>query len=474
MIRGAIENHIMIMTWTIRKTAIIGGLIIIIILAATAAATTIPLQLLLLANAQILDPQNPIVPYVPEEQIQAPTAEDVAALQQAALQENRTTIGPAIYQNVGGFDEDDFDTGFRILVPQYWILDSWTSFDKLVTDETFGDLEARAQGLYDAKGTQLAREGKYEKAVMCIQNQSEPGIGGSVNCPIEKITGSVIISKYEDLETVPLFQPVIQAGRNITADDLIAYHLQLKQQRGSSFGSSYQIRNTTDVAVNLTDAAAATNQAISTLPARFLEYTYYINRYQEQQGIPASITAMLFVVYNDPQTGEVTGYDVEFRTQEFNAANLPAPGMIAQAEHNNLAPELEKIFGSFEIVKTSAASSSAIAEAQGEVTETTQIEETEETEQEEETGCDPSYPDVCIPPPPPNLSCGDDGVPENFEVLPPDPHGFDSNDNDGIGCEDESDQPDEPEEQPPEEEEPEGGEGEGNGGEDGNGGAGEP
>jgi hypothetical protein len=286
----------------------------------------------------------------------------------------------------------------------------------------------------------------------------------------------VIISNYEDLETVPLFQPIIQAGRNITADDLIAYHLQLKQQRGSSFGFSYQIRNMTDVAVNLTDAAA-TSQTISTLPAKFLEYTYYINRYQEQQGIPASITAMLFVVYNDPQTGEVTGYDVEFRTQEFNAANLPAPGMIAQVQHNNLAPELEKIFGSFEVVKTSAASSSAIAEAQGEATETTQIEETEETEQEE-TECDPSYPDVCIPPPPPNLSCDDDGVPENFEVLPPDPHGFDDNDNDGIGCEDESDQPDEPEEQPPgeeeEEEQPEDGEDEGNGGEDGNGGAGEP
>jgi hypothetical protein len=49
--------------------------------------------------------------------------------------------------------------------------------------------------------------------------------------------------------------------------------------------------------------------------------------------------------------------------------------------------------------------------------------------------CDPSYPDVCIPPPPPDLNCGDDGVPESFQVLPPNPHGFDDEDNDGIGCE---------------------------------------
>jgi hypothetical protein len=48
--------------------------------------------------------------------------------------------------------------------------------------------------------------------------------------------------------------------------------------------------------------------------------------------------------------------------------------------------------------------------------------------------CDPSYSDVCIPPPPPNLNCDDEGVPENFGVSGSDPHGFDG-DNDGIGCE---------------------------------------
>lgn len=47
--------------------------------------------------------------------------------------------------------------------------------------------------------------------------------------------------------------------------------------------------------------------------------------------------------------------------------------------------------------------------------------------------CDPAYPDVCIPPPPPDLDCGD--IPyRRFRVLPPDPHGFDR-DRDGIGCE---------------------------------------
>jgi micrococcal nuclease len=48
-------------------------------------------------------------------------------------------------------------------------------------------------------------------------------------------------------------------------------------------------------------------------------------------------------------------------------------------------------------------------------------------------GCDPSYPDACIPPPPPDLDCGD-VAPRRFRVVPPDPHRFDG-DHDGVGCE---------------------------------------
>ena len=49
-------------------------------------------------------------------------------------------------------------------------------------------------------------------------------------------------------------------------------------------------------------------------------------------------------------------------------------------------------------------------------------------------GCDPAYPDVCIPPGPPDLDCGDIAE-RRFRVLAPDPHRFDGNDRDGLGCE---------------------------------------
>ena len=51
----------------------------------------------------------------------------------------------------------------------------------------------------------------------------------------------------------------------------------------------------------------------------------------------------------------------------------------------------------------------------------------------QENKCDPSYPDACIAPYPPDLDCGEIGY-SNFRVIGDDPHGFDR-DNDGIGCE---------------------------------------
>ncbi len=50
-----------------------------------------------------------------------------------------------------------------------------------------------------------------------------------------------------------------------------------------------------------------------------------------------------------------------------------------------------------------------------------------------QSNCDPAYPTVCIPSPPPDLDCRDIDF-QSFTVLPPDPHLFDGNQN-GIGCE---------------------------------------
>ena len=48
-------------------------------------------------------------------------------------------------------------------------------------------------------------------------------------------------------------------------------------------------------------------------------------------------------------------------------------------------------------------------------------------------GCDPNYAGACIPPPPPDLDCGEISA-RNFQSVGSDPHNFDV-DHDGIACE---------------------------------------
>jgi hypothetical protein len=53
--------------------------------------------------------------------------------------------------------------------------------------------------------------------------------------------------------------------------------------------------------------------------------------------------------------------------------------------------------------------------------------------EEEEGNCDPSYPDVCIAPAPPDLNCGD--IPyKDVKVEGDDPHQLDR-EGDGVACE---------------------------------------
>ena len=140
---------------------------------------------------------------------------------------------------------------------------------------------------------------------------------------------------------------------------------------------------------------------------------------------------------------------LSLRLRSYNASNFPVPGMFMQQFF--LAGELKEIFNSFAIVKaptgtttTDLTTSTEDSTSGDEGSETASARLLGTTTQEEEDGgdteCDSSYPDDCIPPPPPNLNCDDEGVPENFQVVGSDPHGFDG-DNDGIGCESGSNQP---------------------------------
>lgn len=104
------------------------------------------------------------------------------------------------------------------------------------------------------------------------------------------------------------------------------------------------------------------------------------------------------------------------------AAQLTVPPNVAHADEFGQA-----------VAKARAANLGLWSACTGTETPSTTLLPTTESGPGQSAACDPAYPDACIPPPPPDLDCGDVAY-RRFRVLAPDPHGFDG-DNDGIGCE---------------------------------------
>ena len=109
--------------------------------------------------------------------------------------------------------------------------------------------------------------------------------------------------------------------------------------------------------------------------------------------------------YDNPETGEVAGFDIEFKTAKHKASNFSVPRMFIF-----LAGELKEIFDSFAIVKASTTETTTtpsttspdyLANVQeGESDTTTAIARNlmEEDEDDKDSECNSSYPDDCILP----------------------------------------------------------------------------
>jgi hypothetical protein len=107
-----------------------------------------------------------------------------------------------------------------------------------------------------------------------------------------------------------------------------------------------------------------------------------------------------------------------------------SPGSVAAVVSGEYSrSEVQFVFAYDHLLPPEEEGAAAVA-----TTTTTTPEETEpEVSEEDGEDCDNSYPDECIPPPPPVLECSDIDE-DDFEVRGSDPHGFDD-DNDGMGCE---------------------------------------
>jgi len=137
--------------------------------------------------------------------------------------------------------------------------------------------------------------------------------------------------------------------------------------------------------------------------------------------ISAGVAVVAFIavfvgIGENQQAGEQTDYQREL--EETVASESTSPSQPSAPEETDYQRELEETVSS---ESTSPSQPSA------------PVPPTPAPPAPEVNSCDPSYPDFCIPPPPPDLDCKD--IPQKkFTVLQPDPHRFDG-DKDGIGCE---------------------------------------
>jgi hypothetical protein len=246
--------------------------------------------------------------------------------------------------------------------------------------------------------------------------------GASSTNTISSINASRCLGAQEVIHIIryPDLDSRLSANNSLlttTIDNVLTYHLQKLQEVGYR---SMLIENSTDTAINIINPQ--TNVTITTVPAKLVEMTYSTNF------APNEMKRGYFILTSAsetvPNVGTTKGYSV------FYEGNSIGTGITAttSAASSSLQPTplpiaVKQTFDSFELIAVPEATQSVVQSEQG----------GSEVGQIVQAQCDPSYPDICIPPPPPSLNCEDVGF-LSFRVLSPDPHGFDG-DNDGIGCE---------------------------------------
>lgn len=306
--------------------------------------------------------------------------------QQSATSQTLAIQNRTLFQNT--------EDSFRVQVPDDWVIqDVNNTGSKLVEESTQG------YGIL----AQLCPQEQHQGLLNVSARISSSCQGSS--------EGIIHIIRYPNLDTSSLQVSNNNNNNNtdnMTSDNILLYHLQKLQEVGYR---GIQIANSTETTVNITNPQ--TNQTIAIVPAKLVEMAYSTNLSPNETRTGYFILTATNATA--PNLGTTKGYSIFYEGN--STADVAASDSLSLT--TALLPPIRQVFDSFQLIAAPVGVAGQTAAQTG------------------QTECDSSYPDDCIPSPPPDLECGDDGVPENFEVHSPDPHGFDGDD-DGIGCESES------------------------------------
>jgi hypothetical protein len=322
--------------------------------------------------------------------------------------ENRRAAAGTATMAAGRIFQSTNDS-FSVQVPDGWIIHD-------VDNGGFTSLEESRQGYVML--AQLCPEEEQQR-ILSNAGSSTNSSSTSTSNGCQGAQEVIHIIRYPDLRTRLSTNNVTTTNNNMTTttDNILSYHLQKLQEVGYR---DIEIVNSIERTVNLTNAQ--TNQTIQTVPAKFVEMTYATvsapNETREGYFILTATNATA------PNPGMTKGYSIFYEGGSSVAATAKNTAEITTASGSlipSLSPPVGQVLDSFELIAAPEATQAVVQTGQG-----------GGVGQAVQSECDASYPDVCIPSPPPELNCDDVDF-RNFRVLSPDPHGFDG-DNDGIGC----------------------------------------
>lgn len=222
------------------------------------------------------------------------------------------------------------DDGFRIQVPDGWIIDDVDNTGSTLSEESTQDYAMLA--------------------LLCLEEEQQeqstvPSVSGSADT--SSCEGSendvIFVVRYHDLDDA------LQVGNNVattnnntsmtTSDNIMLYNLQKLQEVGYN---DIEIVNSTDMTVNVTNLE--TNETMTTVPAKTVEITYTTPIAPEE--VRSGYLISTATDMTPPNLGTTKGYTIFYEGTSLSPAEIT----IGFGSLRPLPLDVRQVFDSFELL----------------------------------------------------------------------------------------------------------------------------
>lgn len=204
---------------------------------------------------------------------------------------------------------------FSVQIPEGWVIDDSSS-----AEDVLSSILSQSNKTNFFAIVPLAK--------LCLEEDSYHGFNGTFRCP----SNYVLISRFDNLHSIPEFKALEQQNRSITSSDLVPLSIDKITKYVASVNSNVEIvnieaTNITNTTVNVSNSQ--TNQTVQTLPATHAEIRYNLTIPALNKTLGESINPQLksfnlFVVSDDTNIGYA------ITTNDRNATELAPPEPIPQ------------------------------------------------------------------------------------------------------------------------------------------------